>query len=151
MRHFEYVYDVFCVPKKLYKLSKLGVGGNLDKIQKNSHFFSWNLPIESGFVNGTCKQSPCHGMVCPCSERRKICLSRVWGREAVLEQLAWGEAGRGETEVLASRASPEPGSRPPGRRGDQGPHWGWPTQGLRSSDGAGCPASPTWRWNIQWH
>ena len=33
------------VKKKWYKLSKLGGGrGNLDKIQKNSYFFSGNRP-----------------------------------------------------------------------------------------------------------
>ena len=42
--------NVFGVQKKLYKLSKFGGRAgvyNLDKIQKNSNFFSWNLPQAS--------------------------------------------------------------------------------------------------------
>ena len=39
------------VQKKWHKLSKLGGGGegggNLDKIQKNRRFSSWDLPLDS--------------------------------------------------------------------------------------------------------
>ena len=45
----------FDVRKKLCKLSKLGGGGrgggNLDKIQKNSNFSSWDRPLEWYYEN----------------------------------------------------------------------------------------------------
>ena len=53
MSHFECrLHQCFWRSKKLYKLSKLE-GGNLDKIQKNSSFFSGYLPwlwIQSNFL-----------------------------------------------------------------------------------------------------
>ena len=45
------------VKKKWYKLSKSGEGGggrgNLDKIQKNSYFFSGNLPLVTEYQRAT--------------------------------------------------------------------------------------------------
>ena len=46
MGHFECRLNRrFGVQKSCTSCPNWGVGGNLDKIQKNSNFFSWNLPI----------------------------------------------------------------------------------------------------------